>query len=83
MLFRDIWLGENIIFYVVDGVKVVILGFILLVWVVWNLFIFFFSVLIIRIFGVKRVKDEFFKINRMIGREFFFCFLEFYFFFFK
>uniref|UniRef100_A0ABM5FJU4 tRNA (32-2'-O)-methyltransferase regulator THADA n=1 Tax=Pogona vitticeps TaxID=103695 RepID=A0ABM5FJU4_9SAUR len=70
-LFKDTRLGENIIPYVADGVRVAILGFTSSVWAVRNSSTLLFSALITRIFGVKRGKDENSKKNRMTGREFF------------
>nr|XP_021526433.1 LOW QUALITY PROTEIN: thyroid adenoma-associated protein [Aotus nancymaae] len=64
-LFRDTRLGENIIPYVADGAKAAILGFTSPVWAVRNSSTLLFSALITRIFGVKRVKDEHSKTNRM------------------
>ncbi|XP_028676788.2 thyroid adenoma-associated protein homolog isoform X2 [Erpetoichthys calabaricus] len=70
-LFRDTRLGENIVPYIVDGMKAAILGFTSPVWAVRNSATLLFSAVMTRMFGVKKGKDESSKKNRMTGREFF------------
>ncbi|KAI8517088.1 hypothetical protein Bbelb_056690, partial [Branchiostoma belcheri] len=70
-LFRNTKLGEHIFPYIVDGVRVTILGFGSKVWAIRNASTLLFSILMTRIFGVKRGKDEHARRNCMSGREFF------------
>ncbi|XP_078616956.1 tRNA (32-2'-O)-methyltransferase regulator THADA-like [Branchiostoma floridae x Branchiostoma japonicum] len=70
-LFRNTKIGEHIFPYIVDGVKVTILGFGSEVWAIRNASTLLFSILMTRIFGVKRGKDEHARRNCMSGREFF------------
>ncbi|CAH1240076.1 THADA [Branchiostoma lanceolatum] len=70
-LFKNAKLGENIFPYIIDGVKVTILGFGSEVWAIRNASTLLFSILMTRIFGVKRGKDEHARRNCMSGREFF------------
>ncbi|XP_078695744.1 tRNA (32-2'-O)-methyltransferase regulator THADA-like [Branchiostoma floridae x Branchiostoma belcheri] len=70
-LFRNTKLGEHIFPYIVDGVRVTILGFGSEVWAIRNASTLLFSILMTRIFGVKRGKDEHARRNCMSGREFF------------
>ncbi|XP_071499457.1 tRNA (32-2'-O)-methyltransferase regulator THADA-like [Diadema antillarum] len=70
-LFRDTRLGQEVLPYVADGMKVAILGFAAKLWAVRNSATMLFSALISRIFGVKRARDELARKNCMTGTEFF------------
>ncbi|XP_054712969.1 thyroid adenoma-associated protein homolog [Uloborus diversus] len=70
-LFRDASLGEAVMPFVSEGLKISILGFKSHLWSVRNSSTLLFSALTTRIFGVNRSQDELGKKNRLTGKSFF------------
>jgi hypothetical protein len=70
-LYRDSRLGEHIIPFIPEGVKIAVDGFSASLWPVRNSATLLFSALVLRIFGAKRVQDEHSIENKMTAREFF------------
>jgi hypothetical protein len=70
-LYRDSRLGEHIIPFIPEGVKLAVDGFSASLWPVRNSATLLFSALVLRIFGAKRVQDEHSIENKMTAREFF------------
>ncbi|CAN7995410.1 unnamed protein product, partial [Ixodes hexagonus] len=70
-LFREARLGDVVMPYVADGVRVAILGFEANVWAVRNSATLLFSTLMTRIFGVNRSRDEPQRRNCLTAHVFF------------
>ncbi|CAN8022787.1 unnamed protein product [Ixodes persulcatus] len=70
-LFREARLGDVVMPYVADGVRVAVLGFEANVWAVRNAATLLFSTLMTRIFGVNRSRDEPQRRNCLTAHVFF------------
>ncbi|XP_064489031.1 tRNA (32-2'-O)-methyltransferase regulator THADA-like isoform X3 [Ornithodoros turicata] len=70
-LYRNAKLGDIVVPYVADGVKVALLGFKAESWAVRNSATLLFSALMTRIFGVNRSREEPQKKNCLTGHIFF------------
>lgn len=71
VLLRDAALGSRIMPHIADAVRIAVLNFASSHFVVRNSAMMVFTSLQQRIFGVKRVRDEYSKQNNMPSREFF------------